>query len=250
MRRSLYLFLALLAAWFPPATAQAWHLPQPAAVNGNTATYHYDYRGSTVALTDNTGNVTDRMEYSAYGLTTYRSGTTDTPFLFNGRYGVQTEKSGLLYMRARYYNPYLCRFVSADGSGFAGGLNWYAFANGNPVSYLDPFGLCSQMLDNASWSWVNNMFPDGSPGLNGLVGLPSSVQQQLTDSLSWAAMGLDFNPNAYQPTEPSTLSLILGLGGLLFANPEMGLMGGAEEGEMVTVTHFTDATTAQLLMSA
>ncbi len=52
-----------------------------------------------------------------------------------------TDPNGLLYMRARYYNPYLCRFINADPSGFKGGLNMYAFANGNPVSYLDPFGL-------------------------------------------------------------------------------------------------------------
>jgi uncharacterized protein RhaS with RHS repeats len=55
-----------------------------------------------------------------------------------------TDPDGLLYMRARYYNPYLCRFINPDPSGFAGGLNLYAFANGNPVNYLDPFGL---------WTW-------------------------------------------------------------------------------------------------
>jgi RHS repeat-associated protein len=107
----------------------------------NTLTYHYDYRGSTVALSGDNGLVTDRIEYSAYGLTNYRLGTNDTPFLFNGRYGVQTDSNGLLYMRSRYYNPYLCRFVNPDPSGFKGGMNFYAYANGNPVSYLDPFGL-------------------------------------------------------------------------------------------------------------
>jgi RHS repeat-associated protein len=68
-------------------------------------------------------------------------GTTDTPFLFNGRYGVQTDANGLLYMRARYYNPYISRFINADPSGFNGGLNFYAFADGNPISEVDPFGL-------------------------------------------------------------------------------------------------------------
>jgi hypothetical protein len=48
----------------------------------NTRTYHYDYRGSTVALTDGNGMPTDRVEYSAYGMVTYRAGTTDTPFLY------------------------------------------------------------------------------------------------------------------------------------------------------------------------
>lgn len=111
------------------------------ATSTNTLTYHYDYRGSTVALADTNGNVTDRIEYSAYATMTYRGGTNDTPFLFNGRYGVMTDPNGLLYMRARYYNPYICRFLNSDPSGFSGGLNFYTYANGNPVSYEDPMGL-------------------------------------------------------------------------------------------------------------
>jgi RHS repeat-associated protein len=120
----------------------------------NTLTYHYDYRGSTIALSSDSGIVTDRIEYSAYGLTTYRAGLTDTPFLFNGRYGVQTDSNGLLYMQSRYYNPYLCRFISIDPSGFSGGLNFYAFAMGNPVSLVDPFGLSAQSTGDSSWSWM------------------------------------------------------------------------------------------------
>jgi RHS repeat-associated protein len=120
----------------------------------NTLTYHYDYRGSTIALTADNGLVTDRMEYSLYGSLTYRAGTSDTPFLFNGKYGVQTDPNGLLCMQARYYNPYLCRFISADPSGFAGGLNFYAYANANPVSYLDPFGL-GAVESGTGGSWLN-----------------------------------------------------------------------------------------------
>ena len=122
---------------------------------GTTRTYHYDYRGSTVALTDSSGNVTDRAEYSAYGSLTHRTGSTDTPFLYNGRYGVQTDANGLLHMRARYYNPYLGRFVNADPSGFSGGLNFYAYADGNPVSLIDPFGLGS--LDESAFrTWLRS----------------------------------------------------------------------------------------------
>jgi uncharacterized protein RhaS with RHS repeats len=54
---------------------------------------------------------------------------------------VLTDPNGLLYMAARYYNPYLCRFVNPDPKGFSGGLNFYAYTNGNPISLLDPFGL-------------------------------------------------------------------------------------------------------------
>jgi RHS repeat-associated protein len=112
-----------------------------AATTTNTLTYHFDSRGSTIAITDGNTNVTDRIEYSAYGLVTYRAGSADTPFLYNGRYGVMSDANGLLYMRARYYNPYLCRFINQDPSGFGGGMNFYAFADGNPISLIDPFGL-------------------------------------------------------------------------------------------------------------
>ncbi|MCS7338574.1 MAG: RHS repeat-associated core domain-containing protein [Verrucomicrobiae bacterium] len=146
------------------------------ATNSYQRYYHYDYRGSTVALTDNSGNVTDRFEYSAYGTLTYRTGTTDTPFLFNGRYGVQTDPNGLLYMRARYYNPYICRFINPDPIGFSGGLNWYAYADGNPVSYLDPFGL---------WSWSQTL------GVVRAVGgvFETAAGVGLAAATSWSGIG-------------------------------------------------------------
>jgi len=133
----------------------------------NTLTYHYDYRGSTIALSADNGLVTDRIEYSLYGSTTYRAGTNDTPFLFNGRYGVQTDPNGLLNMRARYYNPYLCRFLNPDPTGFSGGMNFYAYANGNPVSLFDPFGLGA--TEPTGNSWLGDMLRN-VPIIGGLLG--------------------------------------------------------------------------------
>ena len=90
------------------------------ATSTNTLTYHYDYRGSTIALTADNGMVVDRFEYSLYGTLTYRAGTDDTPFLFNGRYGVMSGPNGLLYMRARYY-ALIFAASSPDPRGFAVG---------------------------------------------------------------------------------------------------------------------------------
>jgi RHS repeat-associated protein len=74
-----------------------------------------------------------------------RTGSTDTPFLYNGQDGVITDENGLYYMRARYYNPDIKRFVNLDvllGSIDSGqSLNRYAYVNGNPVLYTDPYGL-------------------------------------------------------------------------------------------------------------
>jgi RHS repeat-associated protein len=108
--------------------------------------YHADIRGSTVATSDQTGAVMERIDYSVYGQITRRIGSmVDTPFLFNGAYGVMTDPNGLLCMRARFYNPYIKRFINADPIGMEGGLNFYAYADGNPISRIDPFGLQSWM---------------------------------------------------------------------------------------------------------
>jgi len=133
------------------------------ATTTNTLTYHFDLRGSTIAVTDSGGNIKEQFEYSTYGTITYRSNLTDTPFLFDGRFGVQTDPNGLLYMRARYYNPFICRFINADPARWSGGLNFYAYADGNPVSLIDPFGLgSSEPGSTGSWSdRAYDKFEDG-----------------------------------------------------------------------------------------
>lgn len=105
---------------------------------------------------------------------TYRAGTNDIPFLYNGRYGVMTDPNGLLYMRARYYNPYLSRFINPDPSGFAGGLNFYAYANGDPVSLIDPFGLCAANQNQGS-SWLNTYNSIASTVVPGQVAWNNAV---------------------------------------------------------------------------
>lgn len=119
--------------------------------------YHADQVGSTMALTDSTGAVTGRLDYTAYGLITRRTGDTDTPFLYNGAYGVMTDsETGLVHMRARYYHPWLARFLNEDPIGFGGGMNWFAFADGNPVLLLDALGLDAQSSGGAFWSLVGS----------------------------------------------------------------------------------------------
>jgi RHS repeat-associated protein len=121
--------------------------------------YHYDLRGSTTAITNMQNTVTDRYTYGSYGELLSHTGTSTTPFLYNGRDGVMTDSNGLNYMRARYYSPTLKRFINADtlkGSIKDGEtLNNYAYANGNPISMVDPFGRCADSTDNGTNSTVN-----------------------------------------------------------------------------------------------
>lgn len=53
----------------------------------------------------------------------------------------QQDVGGLMYRRNRYYDPETGQFTQPDPIGIAGGFNLYGYADGDPVSYSDPFGL-------------------------------------------------------------------------------------------------------------
>ena len=60
----------------------------------------------------------------------------------------QVDLNGLAYRRNRYYDPSTGRFTQEDPIGLAGGLNLYGFADGDPVNFSDPFGLCARETIN------------------------------------------------------------------------------------------------------
>ena len=94
---------------------------------------------------DAAGNITDTFKYDTYGKMTEHVGNSFVIFGYNGRDGVVTDDNGLIYMRARYYSPEIRRFINADilhgEISDSTSLNCYSYVNGNPVSYVDPFGL-------------------------------------------------------------------------------------------------------------
>ena len=62
-----------------------------------------------------------------------------------------SDQNGLYYMRARYYNPEILRFTNQDilfgNIEEPQSLNRYAYVNGQPINYVDPFGLCREDSD-------------------------------------------------------------------------------------------------------
>ena len=102
--------------------------------------YHYNALGSVVALSDSDGESCQSYEYSAYGqVWAEYSDFIVNPYMFTGRrFDYET---GLYYYRARYYNPYIGRFLQTDPIGYGAGINWYAYCGNNPVNRADPAGL-------------------------------------------------------------------------------------------------------------
>lgn len=112
---------------------------------GTTRYYHYDSRGSTVAITDWTGAILNSYAYDPFGQVTAASESADNRFRYLGRHGVVDEGNDLSYVRARYYSAARGRFVTKDSS--AGedldgqSLNRYVYAINNPIIYVDISGL-------------------------------------------------------------------------------------------------------------
>ena len=113
-------------------------------INGSL-TFHYNNLGSTILLTNEQGEREETYSYGPYG-ELLSGDRTKTPYLYNGMYGVATDANGLYYMRARYYNVAVKRFINqdiVDGSiENSQSLNKHSYVQGNPIRLTDPFGLC------------------------------------------------------------------------------------------------------------
>lgn len=69
----------------------------------------------------------------------FSQGSTPNTLKYTGR---EQDPSGLYYYRARYYDPETRRFLTEDPIGFDGGVNFYVYAENNPVVGNDPTGKC------------------------------------------------------------------------------------------------------------
>ena len=145
-----------------------------------------------------------------------------TPNRYNGAFGVQTDlTTGLLQMRARWYSPGVGRFLSEDPAGFSGGMNWYAYADGNPISRMDPFGLCAESIWNWSLPSASNAIPD-----NRFSGIAAGY--------ALSAAGSAFNLQRAQPQDPGIhdftfeLQAITSIPGMLRGGFELGVASLAE----------------------
>jgi len=96
-----------------------------------------DHLGSTTALVDGTGNLVASNSYDSFGNSSNAS--FPTRYQFSGR--ESDPLTGLIYNRARSYDPKLGRFISEDPIGLAGGINQFAYVGNNPINATDSTGL-------------------------------------------------------------------------------------------------------------
>ncbi|TEB06806.1 tRNA3(Ser)-specific nuclease WapA precursor [Pelotomaculum schinkii] len=109
---------------------------------GTTSYYLYNAHGDVVQLTNSSGAVTKTYTYDAFGNEKNPDPNDPNAFRYCGEYF--DKETGTYYLRGRYYNPAIGRFISADS--YLGkdndplSLNLYTYCANDPVNYNDPSG--------------------------------------------------------------------------------------------------------------
>jgi RHS repeat-associated protein len=99
-----------------------------------------DHLGSSNVVVDDAGALISREEYLPYGETSFGSFARKR-YRFTGK--ERDDESGLYYHGARYYAPWLAKWISADPEGPADGINLFSYARNNPLRFTDPSGRMS-----------------------------------------------------------------------------------------------------------
>ncbi len=118
--------------------------------------YLYDGLGSTRALTDSTGNTTDKYTYEAFGNLINKVGTTVNDYLFAGEQ--YDPNVGFYYLRARYMDTKTGRFLTQDtyeGDNYDPmTLHKYLYCGNDPINRIDPSGNQATIMEMTAISAI------------------------------------------------------------------------------------------------
>ena len=169
------------------------HLRQTSSTSG-VSYFLTDHLGSTAGLSDINGNTLEQQNYDSFG---NGGGSGRTRYGYTGR--ERDPDTGMLYYRARFYDPQLGRFISEDPIGFRGGdVNLFGYVKNRPLLFRDPSGL--QRCDPIVGAIIG-------AGAGGIVGTIAGT--------------------VFGPAAGAAIGGLLGGGGGSFVGPEGTVIGGA-----------------------
>lgn len=116
-----------------------------------------NHLGSASIELNDQAQIISYEEYYPYGSTSYQAGRTETPKRYRYTGMERDEETGLTYHRARYYAPWLGRWIGCDPSGIVAGIDVYTYSSNNPVQYRDPSGLDSEAPNTMSFEEALHM---------------------------------------------------------------------------------------------
>ena len=176
-------------------------------------TYHLgDHLGSGAVTLDDSGTWINREEYTPNGETSFGSFALKR-YRFTGK--ERDEETGLNYHGARYYAPWLARWISCDPAGRKDGINGYHYARNNPIARSDPTGR--QSTPTIDQTGAGGHGPGGSGAEGGGPGTdvddgpmestdPHAVREAETQaSLPREDPPTEAAPNTYAPRLPDVV---------------------------------------------
>ena len=160
--------------------------------SGKTSIYLYDGHGSVVGLANENGKVTDTYAYDAFGNLLKSTGSTKNHYCYCGEQFDPV--TGLYYLRARYMNPSVGRFITMDS--YEGSiddpvsLHKYLYANANPVSNSDPSGYKNVMEFQVTTGIQGIINKIAMPNPKALLDMVGGIFDVVKDTASSVAEGI------------------------------------------------------------
>jgi len=111
--------------------------------DGQSYYYHRDGLGSVTGLSSNSQQLVNQYSYNVFGKLRNSKEEVANNLAYTGR-EIESE-SNLLFLRGRFYDHKIGRFINEDPIRYNGGTNLFAYTNNNPINFVDPFGL--------HWTW-------------------------------------------------------------------------------------------------
>ena len=154
------------------------NVPLAKKIDGQYYYYIYNAHGDVVMIVDESGSIKNTYRYDAWGAIVSETETINNSHKYAGQY--YDDDTGLIYLRARYYDPQDRRFTQEDPA--RDELNWYAYCGNNPVMFVDltgesasgtaflaAVGTCAVdgVITGAIYKWKGEPF--GAGFINGFV---------------------------------------------------------------------------------
>lgn len=182
-----------------------WETGRPAGISDNQVRYSYDNLiGSSGLELDANGEVLSYEEYYPFGGTAIWAATSLVEADYKTvRYsGKERDATGLYYYGYRYYQPWVCRWLSADPAGAIDGLNLFRMVRNNPVTLADAKGLApSGKVKKAYFHMLTN----GSQFRDSMPEIPRDIDEAIDIVARQSERNLERLANNFEKFEPDTL---------------------------------------------
>ncbi|MFD2115286.1 RHS repeat-associated core domain-containing protein [Paenibacillus yanchengensis] len=186
---------------------------------GEKGYYMVNGHGDVTGITDTAGELINEYTYDIWGKPLEHSETIEQSFRYSGEYW--DEETNLQYLRARWYDPSIGRFINEDT--YEGelsnplSLNLYTYVHNNPLRYIDPSGNYCVSQDG-KWAHSGSCKSDSSVYLGDddtYYGSPTIEKGVIT---GYVGKSGPFQKKEYNFWEETTNGLVTGTADAVLGN--------------------------------